>query len=91
MKRSILIITYSGWSGLGFIRGIKYHKYIYNKSETNEPYIYSDSIFHGFYGIIIYANPFFLPYTIHKELYRLEINIRNFENEKNSAYYNKII
>jgi hypothetical protein len=46
---------------------------------------------YGIFGTIIYAHPVLLLITIHKELYRLEINIRNLEIEKNSEYYNNLI
>ena len=91
MKRSILLIIYSGWSGLGFIRGVNYHKYTYNEFKSNKSYMYSDLIIYGLWGTFVYANPFFLPFTIHKEIYKLETNIRNLENEKKSSYYNKLI
>ena len=55
-----------------------------NKYKKDKPYIYTDSIIKGFYGIILYANPALLPYLIYKESYRVEINLRNLENEKNS-------
>lgn len=85
------MIGYSGWCGLGFIRGVHSYKYTHNKYDKNEPYIYSNSIIEGFFGIVMYANPILLPFAIHKELYRLEINIRNLENEKKSRYYNDLI
>jgi len=91
IKYKISIIAYTSWCGLGFIRGVKYYKYIYNKYEKNESYIYSNSVINGLFGIIIYANPILLPITLHKELYRLEVNIRNLENEKNGIYYNNLI
>lgn len=92
MKYKIIsIIAYTSWSGLGFIRGMKYYKYNCYKYEKNEPYIYSNSIIYGLFGIIVYANPILLPITLHKELYRLEIDIRNLENKKNSIYYNSLI
>lgn len=93
MKNKYLILTigYTGWCGIGFVRGINSYKYSYNKYDKNEPYIYSNSIIHGFFGIIMYVNPILLPITIHKELYRLEVNVRNLESEKNSKYYNDLI
>jgi hypothetical protein len=59
--------------------------------KKNEPYIYLNLIINGFSGMITYANPIVLPITIYKELYRLEINVRNLENKKNTNYYNSII
>jgi hypothetical protein len=38
-------------------------------------------------GVFFYCNPILLPFTIHKELYILEINIRNFVDEKRTGYY----
>jgi hypothetical protein len=90
IKYTISIIGYTGWCGLGFIRGVNYYKYRHNKYDKEKPYIYLNSCFDGFFGIIMYANPILLPITLHKELYRLEINIRNLENEKNSKYYNDL-
>ena len=93
MKNKYLIgvICYSSWCGLGFIRGINYYKYTHNKYEKDKPYVYSYSIIDGLLGIIIYANPILLPISIHKELYRLEVNIRNLESEKNSKFYNNLL
>ena len=89
-----IIVGYTSWCGLGFIRGINYYQYthnILNNNDKNKPYIYSNSIIDGILGIFIYGNPIFLPMTIHKELYRLEISIRKLENEKKTKYYNDLI
>lgn len=86
-----LIGCCASWGGLGFIRGINSYKYNYYKYETNKPYIYSRSIINGFFGIIIYANPVLIPILIYKEIYRLEINLRNLENEKKSNFYNDLL
>lgn len=94
MREKILISMYASWCGLGFIRGVKRYNYNYNHKHNingkNEPYLYSDSLIGGMSGIIYYANPLLLPFTIHKELYRLEIDIRNLETNKNSKYYNEL-
>ena len=84
-------IAITSWCGLGFIRGINYYKYDYNKYEKNEPYMYLTSLSYGLFGIIVYANPILLPITIHKELYRFEIDMRNLETKKKSMYYNHLI
>jgi len=92
IKYSISTICYISWSGLGFIRGIKSYNYNNNKYETkNEPYLYLNSTIYGICGIFLYACPLLLPITIHKELYRLEINIRKLENQKDSSYYNDLM
>jgi hypothetical protein len=53
--------------------------------------MYITSFCNGLYGIFVYFNPVFLPYLMTKELYRLEVNLRNLENEKNSRFYNEIL
>jgi len=90
-KYKILIVGYTSWCGLGFIRGINSYKYNHYKYEKEKPYLYSNSVIDGIFGIIMYSNPLLLPISFYKELYRLEINIRNLENEKNSRYYNDLI
>lgn len=89
MKYKIATITYTSWCGLGFIRGINNYKY--NQLKFNDTFLYSNSIIYGLFGFIMYANPILLPITIHKEIYRFEINTRNIENEKKSRYYNELI
>jgi hypothetical protein len=91
MKHKIFVIGYTGWCGLGFIRGINYYKYSHNKYEKTKPYIYSTSMMNGLFGIIIYANPISFPVTLYKELYRFEVNIRKLESEKKSMYYNHLL
>jgi hypothetical protein len=107
MKYSLAITGYASWCGLGFYRGIKSYKYKHdsdkykhysdkykhysNKYKISQNYLYSDSIIYGFYGLIIYMNPPMFPFTIYKELYRLEVNVRNLEDEKKTEYYHNII
>ena len=90
MRNKVLISLYSSWCGLGFIRGVKYYNYKININGKNEPCMYLDSLTVGMFGMIYYANPLLLPFTIHKELYRLETDIRNLETKKNSKYYNEL-
>ena len=85
IKKSLPIICYISWGGLGFIRGINSYKY-----EKKENYLYVNSVCYGIYGIGLYINPFLLPFSLHKEIYRLEVNLRNLENEKNTKYYNNL-
>ena len=90
-KVKIAIISYSSQCGLGFIRGINSYKYEQKKYFEKKPYLYTSSIIHGLFGILMYGNPIFLPFIIHKEMYRLEINSINLENEKKSRYYNELV
>lgn len=94
-KYSLLTLGYTAWFGLGFVRGIQSYKYnhnkfIYNKSTNPEPIIYINSICYGCFGILIYGNPIFLPVSLYKEIYRLEVNLRKLENEKNTDFYNNL-
>ena len=93
IKYSIAITGCTSWCGLGFYRGIKSYKYTLDNDayKKNKKYFYIDSITYGFYGLILYMNPPMLPFTIYKELYRLEVNVRKLEDEKKSEYYNNII
>jgi hypothetical protein len=88
----ILAIGYGGWCGLGFIRGLNSYEYNHNKNSNFETYIYGKAFINGLYGLFVYFNPVFIPYLImYKELYRLEIDLRNLENEKNSDLYNDVL
>lgn len=91
IKYSIAAIGYTGWCGLGFVRGINSYKYSHNKYNEKASYLYSDSIVNGISGIFVYAFPFALPITVYKELYRLEVNVRNLEDDKKSSLYNYLI
>jgi len=77
----------TGWSILGFRRGMQQYDYRYNKNNKDsygrkETYLYSTKLLNGLLGIFIYINPFCLLPITFKEIYRLEVNIRNLENEK---------
>ena len=85
------IIGCTSWCGLGFYRGINQYKYNLNKYDKKKKYLYSDSITNGFFGVLLYVNPVFLPFIVYKEIYRIEVNVRNLQDEKNSEYYNSII
>ena len=95
-----IIIPSSSWITLGFYRGInaynsnykkEYNRYEKNKKYNIKPeYFYFQSICSGIFGIIIYINPFTVPFVIPKELYRLEVNIRSLDNEKENENYNNI-
>ena len=76
------------WCGLGFLRGVQSYIYIYNKTH---PYLYANIISNGLFGSLVYINPVLLPFIFYKELYRLEVNIRNLKHEKKSDLYNKLL
>ena len=90
LKYSIAAIGYASWCGLGFVRGTQDYAFNYNRFDKNKPYMYIRSFMYGNLGIILYANPILLPIFLYKETYRLEINLRNLENEKNSSFYNEL-
>jgi hypothetical protein len=84
---------------VGFYRGTtiynKEYKTYYDIYEENKEfykkpnYLYINCLGYGLIHSIIYINPFFAPFILKKELYRLEVNIRNLEDEKNNNnYYN---
>ena len=81
-----------GWTLLGFYRGQHNYNYNYYKVLYKfETYSYSHKLLHGLTGMVIYSSPIFIFVTIPKEIYRLEVNIRNLEHEKNTDYYNKLL
>lgn len=90
-KHYLAIIGYSCYCGLGFIRGKNSFIYEHNKYEADKPYLYSSILIHGFCGALFYATPFLLPFFVYKELYRLEINLRNLEHEKKGRFYNELL
>ena len=51
----------------------------------NYKYLYSDKMMYCLYGAVIYINPLFFMFTLHKELYRLEVKVRQLE--KDDDYY----
>ena len=80
----------SSWILLGFYRGTKEYNYNNKQLQKPAPYMYSDAFTIGLLGALYYANPFLLPFTVSKEIYRLEVNIRDMEAEKKSLKYNRI-
>jgi hypothetical protein len=84
-------IIYTGWCGLGLIRGINSYNYTFDKYNIREHKLYTDKILHGFGGMFIYAVPIFLPILIYKEIYRLEVDIRDLKDEKRTTTYNHLL
>jgi len=87
MNKTLLIGWLVGWGGIGFYRGtIDYeHKRYYRLQFT-----YIDMVYHGLFGMLVYITPCFLPYTIYKELYRLEVYIRKLK-DYDFSFYNRLL
>jgi len=80
--RTLSMLGYTGWCGLGFIRGTNSYTYQYPQH-----YFYLNVVCYGIGGAVYYANPLFLPFTVYKEMYRFEVNVRQLEHEKKTDYY----
>lgn len=99
----VLKVIAPAWAGLGFYRGVKLYNYKYNyevieyekkedkKKDKKPTYFYAYCFGSGIFGGLIYVNPFFLPVTISKEIYRLEVNIRGMNEEKEKHLFYEII
>ena len=90
-KYRIFKMMYIGWCGFGFIRGIQY-PYQCNaiiKPSIHQP-MYIEKFVNGLFGFFIYSNLLMMPFVIHKELYRLEVAVRQLGYEKNDEYYNNL-
>jgi hypothetical protein len=84
----LLNISGIGWSVLGFNRGINDYEYRIQKQNTK---LYSMKIWYGVFGVITYLNPVLLIFTIPKEIYRIEVNLRNMDDEKKTNFYNSLL
>lgn len=88
-----ILIPIISWTTLGFKRGLEDYDYTYNKYSKNDSkkvYLYSTRIAIGLLGSIIYINPFFIPISVSREIYRLEVNVRGLEDQKKTDYYNEL-
>ena len=97
-KKEILLFTgYTSWSLLGFKRGLESYDYYiarynsYAKPDSRLTYLYSSKLLNGCLGTFLYANPMFFVPMIVKEVYRLEVNVRNLDDVKKQEYYNELI
>lgn len=85
------------WGMLGVYRGAQWYNYKCNYSYKNNDNLkkqqccYSKCALMSLTGLAIYLFPIALPITIGKELYRLDVNIRNLTNEKETPTYYEII
>jgi len=98
MYKKAAAIYFGSASLLGFYRGCQYYNYDYkskrkytNSYSTNENFFYSSCLVEGLIGSIFYVIPVTHILAMCKEIYRLETNFRNLENEKNTEYYYKLI
>lgn len=77
------------WTLLGFTRGLQ--AYDYSVKKRNKQQFYLHKVGYGIAGLCVYVAPtVFTPIVIYKELYRLEVNLRDLENEKNTDFYNEL-
>lgn len=79
-----------GASSYGFYRGV--HAYDFQQNEykiLNNTYFYHEAILYGIIGSFMYISPIVF-FKIPKEIYRLEVNLRNLEEEKKTREYNML-
>jgi len=69
----------------------KYEKEENRKYAKKPIYFYTNCFISGLFGLIVYGNPIKLPIIIPKEIYRLEVNIRGMNEEKEKLSFYKII
>jgi len=93
----LLGLAYFGASSLlGFKRGIQNYNYEHNKLVKKYPnqkdsYLYTRAVLDGAFGAVFYVFPVTNLFMLPKEIYRLEVNLRNLEDEKKSNYYNSLM
>lgn len=86
MNRLKLVVV--GWGSLGFYRGLM--DYHYSVCKYEHTHLYTSQICYGMAGTIYYLNPGLLLFSLPKELYRLEVNLRGLEQEKYTDKYNEL-
>lgn len=89
-KDIALLVTGTSWGVLGFMRGLNSYDYNHEFKSNKESYLYSSKGLQGLLGIVLYLNPVLLPIHMHKEIYRLEVNLRGLEEDKKKGYYNNL-
>lgn len=94
-RNQIMQITAGvSWGLLGFKRGIDDYTYSYQDRKINNPtetYLYSTGIYFGMVGTLMYICPVTSVLVAIKEIYRLEVNLRGLESEKNTRNYKDMI
>jgi hypothetical protein len=95
IKGAITTSIICGWPLLGFKRGMNSYDYSYNKDKKQnleqKPYLFSNKVLWGVCSTISYINPFLFFIVLGKEIYRLEVNLRGFEDEKKTDFYNEVL
>ena len=94
IKNGILFVTLWSWPVLGFKRGINSYNYNYSNNKIYKPPtrpLYLDKVCWGLAATITYINPCTFFIVLYKEVYRLEVNLRELEDEKKTDYYNKVL
>ena len=85
----------ASWSALGFYRGVHSYKYeieTYTKRYSKPVrYLYSAMLLHGIVGSSLYLFPLLWPITMAKEIYRIEVNLRGLNEDKQTRYYNELL
>jgi hypothetical protein len=77
-----LKVLYFLWISLGYKRGLdNYHH------SNPSLYLYKNKVLNGLMASIMYASPVVSPFVLNKEIFRLEVYIRNLEDEKNKTSY----
>ena len=79
-----LIPTFGIWGSLGFYRGTNHYTHL-QKKYKNKQYLYTSQFGYGLGGLLMYANPAFVFFTLPNEVYRLEVDIRQLPKDDN--YY----
>ena len=65
--------------------------YIHSPRQPLQPYkYYTDTLVYGIWGSLLYLSPYPGIFFAAKEIYILEINLRNLEDEKKTKYYNTL-
>ena len=83
-------IFISSWSLLGFNRGMNSYDYSHKKDPKKQS-LYLEKGLWGLCSSIAYVNPVTFFLVLYKEVYRLEVQLRGLENEKNTDYYNQVL
>ena len=81
-KKPILISFIFIWSTLGCKRGFDYYDH-----SNPTIYLYRDRTLYGLMGSLFYVSPALSLFIINKEIYRLEVKLRNLEEEKTKKSY----